>query len=77
MKEIRKFLIVFGVALLVSYIGFKLVVSPCKMVTANTTEFKDCTCIGKKINIAQLLGNKNALEVPYVEQCLGVVKNRT
>lgn len=77
MNEIKKFFIAFSVALVLSYIGYKLIVRPCKKVTASPSDFKDCTCIGKKINMGQLLGNKNALEIPFSEQCFGWVKNRT
>jgi hypothetical protein len=77
MKELKKFLVMFGLAFLVIFIGYKIAVRPCKYVTGNPSEFRDCTCLGKKINFRQLLGNLNPYTPPFREYCVGWVKNRT
>ena len=76
MSEFKDVLIGFIGAVLVVGLGYFLFVRPCNVIPVDTTQETRCKCLGKVVNLKLLLGDRDALELPKVEHCVGVVTKR-
>ncbi len=58
------------------FVGYKIFVRPCNLITPDTKDQKTCKCLGKVVNLKYLLGSEDAFELPKTEYCVGVIKKR-
>jgi len=74
-QEVKKFAIGFGLAVAVVLGGYFVFVRECNVIAAEG-DLKRCRCLGKVVNLKQLLGSEDAMELPKTEHCVGVVRKR-
>lgn len=76
MKDLKDILVGLVGAVLIFILGYFLLVRPCNVITVDRTQETRCKCVGKVVNLKLLLGSRDALELPKVESCVGVVVKR-
>lgn len=76
MKEVKDILIGLVGAIFIFAVGYYFFVRPCNVIPVDTTQETRCKCLGKVVNLKLLLGDRDALELPKVEHCVGVVAKR-